>query len=182
MPRCALPIQLTMSATDVIGFAGFGCLLAAIPYVIHARRVRAQWVSRNPEVWAAWAAIPRSERRRIRRALRRGDPPPAEYASAVLPLLEEIDGLWGEVPAANRRAAWKRLTILCLVTFAGALLIAFARPDGEAIGLIVVGYTTTLAVFTGRSIWVGSRRSLARTAQAIAVTRSAVANAPSDAG
>jgi hypothetical protein len=163
-----------VSAIDVIGFAGFGCLLASLVYATRVRRARRAWVARKPDLYAEWASVPRRARVQIRRALRRGVPPPADYAPLVLRLLQEIDGLWREIPASNRRAARKTWLILALGIAIGAVLIALARPDGQAIGLIIEGYMVTLSLFALRSVSVRSRAA-SRRARALAVT-SAVAN------
>jgi hypothetical protein len=141
-----------MSATDIVGFAAFGCVCAVLVYGALARRTRRAWAARQPTLWAQWASMPRRVRVQIRRGLRRGDPPPAEYAVVVLGLLEHIDALWLEVPSANRRGLRRTGPILSFGIASGALLIALAHSDGQAIGVIIVGYMVTLTLFALRSV------------------------------
>ena len=162
-----------MSAIDVIGFGGFGCLLASLVYAAQVRRARRAWAARQPDLYAEWASLPRRVRVEIRRALRRGVPPSAARAALVLELLEEIDALWREIPSSNRQAARKSSLILVPGISIGALLITHARPDGQAIGLIIEGYMLTLGLFALRGVIVRSSAA-GRRARALAVTRAVV--------
>lgn len=157
----------------MIGFAAFGYLCAVLTSVAQLRRTRRAWIARQPKLYAEWASIPLHVRRRIRRGLRRGHPPPAEYAALVLGLVEEIDGLWKEVPSANRRQARQTAPILGLGLGAGAFLLSLAHPEGQAIGVIVEGYTVPLTLVTLRSVWVRPRAAKRRL-QAVAAARAAV--------
>jgi hypothetical protein len=127
---------------------GVGIAFGVIAFGV--QRSCARFRSRHPKVGQVWRSAPRSLRRRVRRAIRKGGA--IERADALV----AIDGIDTTLKLRRARTIRKRqepmrrrLVSYTVLFLASIVLAAIARPQLSAFAAIYAGYFGVIALLTG---------------------------------